>query len=61
MNGPLLSIDPGPLESGWVKFQDGRVIDSGVAPNEWVRVLVVNWEDALAIEMIASYGMPVGR
>jgi hypothetical protein len=57
----ILAIDPGPLESGRVIFRDGRVIESGVCKNELLIPVLRAWDDALAIEMIASYGMPVGR
>ncbi len=57
----ILAIDPGTLESGWVIFRYGRVADSGVSKNEHVLLAIREWHDALAIEMIASYGMPVGR
>lgn len=57
----ILAIDPGTLESGWVIFRDGRVVESGVCKNELMIPVLRAWDDALAIEMIASYGMPVGR
>lgn len=59
----ILAIDPGPTESGFAIFKDGRVVDSGVKEN---RSLVdclhaIDDCDLLAIEMIASYGMAVGK
>lgn len=57
----ILAIDPGTLESGWVILSNGKVVESGVDRNEHVLFLVKSWTPALAIEMIASYGMPVGR
>ena len=60
----ILAIDPGTTESGWVTFRDGKVVDSGVMPNlDLLRriPLLGNWADTLAIEMVASYGMAVGR
>jgi hypothetical protein len=65
----LLAIDPGTTESGWVLFDGANVIDSGVSGNHAICIklerLTYNdsWAvrpDKLAIEMIASYGMPVG-
>jgi hypothetical protein len=64
----ILAIDPGATESGWAILADGRVLDSGVHGNS----TILMWLDAsaadvrlhqatLAIEMIASYGMAVGR
>lgn len=58
----LLAIDPGTLESGFVVFDGERVHRSGVLPNEeMLRLLPSSQSDALAIEMVASYGMAVGR
>jgi hypothetical protein len=61
-----LAIDPGTEESGWVEFVDGKVKDSGVMPNEDLLELLGSdhWRIqgyGLSLEMIASYGMPVGR
>ena len=69
----VLAIDPGNGESAWVLFDGARLLLSGKQPNDDVLQLVTNgtcWTfsdrempepDILAIEMIASYGMPVGR
>lgn len=58
----ILAIDPGTTDSGWVEFEDGRVLASGVSSNyELVTKLVGHHANKLAIEMIASYGMPVGK
>ncbi|MCM2312739.1 MAG: hypothetical protein NDI84_15205 [Steroidobacteraceae bacterium] len=58
----ILAIDPGPTESGWCRFKDGRVIGSGVMQNDKMRDEIRYGTNAtLAIEMIASYGMAVGR
>lgn len=60
----IVSIDPGTTESGWCQFRDGRIHDSGVMDNhDLVRRLqgMGTWADTLAIEMVASYGMAVGR
>jgi hypothetical protein len=66
----LLAIDPGTTESGWVLFDGTKVIDSGVLSNHLICIrlsrthsIEPQWAatpDQLAIEMIASYGMPVG-
>jgi Holliday junction resolvasome RuvABC endonuclease subunit len=57
----LLAIDPGTEQSGWVVLDDeNRIVSSGVHPNTDVLTAVREYED-VAIEMIASYGMPVGR
>jgi hypothetical protein len=60
----ILALDPGTTQSGWCEFDArGRVLDSGVASNHDVLRWVQADRDAsiLAIEMIASYGMAVGR
>jgi hypothetical protein len=59
----IFAIDPGTEESGWVVFLNGKVMDSGVLKNEDLlsRVAILPWPDVLAIEMIASYGMAVGK
>lgn len=66
----ILAIDPGTTHSGWVQTSDGVLLGSGVMSNEEM----LTWLDSdtlmqtfmmrdgkLAIEMIASYGMAVGR
>jgi hypothetical protein len=59
----VYALDPGPTQSGWVLFSPpSEVVGSGVADNHdllvWLRATRA---DVLAIEMIASYGMAVGR
>ena len=58
----VIAIDPGPVESGWVKWDGAAVVASGVSVNQ--EVLTWLWHDdskvILAIEMIRSYGMAVG-
>lgn len=57
---PILAVDPGPTQSGYVIYYEGRVTRCGVLPNDMVlEKCRMNYR--LAIEMIASYGMPVGR
>lgn len=58
----LLAIDPGTTQSGWCRLDNGRVIGSGVIENAAVVGLHFNGDDdAMAIEMVASYGMAVGK
>ncbi len=62
----ILAIDPGTTQSAWVLFDSdyGPIISKGLAPNNAVLKMLEQWGDSdvhLAIEMIASYGMPVGR
>src|SRR5262245_23074569 len=61
----MIAIDPGPVESAWVLFEHGAVLSSGIEQNETVRQrlrLDLNpVMGQLAIEMVQSFGMPVGR
>lgn len=62
----IFAIDPGTTESAWVNYQDGRIKASGKTPNEellaWMQAsaLLGTGEVTVVIEMVASYGMPVG-
>jgi hypothetical protein len=58
----ILAIDPGTTHSGWVLYADGQVRDCGVLHNQDVLELIRSGcaYDLLALEMVASYGMPVG-
>lgn len=61
----ILALDPGPTETGYVLFDGAKVQDKGKIPNADVFKLLFGLgerHDAqLVIEMIASYGMPVGK
>lgn len=59
----VLAIDPGTTESGWCLYrQDGAVLGSGVKPNDIMLMEIrQSYAEELAIEMVASYGMAVGR
>ncbi len=61
----ILAIDPGTEESGWCLLHGDKVEASGVASNEeMLHQIKVEWYsdiDLVAIEMIASYGMAVGK
>ena len=61
----VLGIDPGTTESGWCILVDGKIQRSGVWENttliDYLRSYAQSEHDVLAVEMIASYGMPVGR
>ena len=69
----ILAIDPGDIESAYVLVENdlSKVIDKGkVANEELKRKLEIEWSDSscvlppidyIAIEMIASYGMAVGK
>ena len=62
----ILAIDPGPVQSAWVSYYtDSRVVDAhGIAKNCEVKREIIAKGHAwqwLAIEMVQSYGMAVGR
>lgn len=62
----MIAIDPGPEQSAWVHYVNGTVYEAAIEPND--ELLKRLWdargdEQSMlpVIEMIASYGMPVGR
>lgn len=58
----ILAIDPGTTHSGWVLMRNGAPWNSGVMENHEVIDLLRGTSIVpIAIEMIASYGMAVGR
>lgn len=58
----VIAIDPGTTHSGIVWYENGKVVDSGVLINDDVRgVLIEEQKGFVAIEMISSYGMAVGK
>jgi hypothetical protein len=62
----ILALDPGTTQTGWVEYGgDNGIIESGIMPNEQVLEMLKRAHrpdyHCLAIEMIASYGMAVGR
>lgn len=60
----ILAIDPGPKESGFVVWENG-VVHADIVANPQMRILLrenlFGGHTETAIEMIASYGMAVGR
>lgn len=65
MTLPILALDPGTTETGFCLFDGKRVVRSGIASNPQIISTVLVYapqpDCILAIEMIASYGMAVGR
>ena len=63
----VLAIDPGPKESGFVIYDkngdEGKILESGVMETRNLLELVHSplGVHVVAIEMIASYGMAVGK
>lgn len=61
----VLAIDPGTKESAYVLWDGKTVIDSGIVPNDEMLAIIRGDHflgvDLVAIEMIACYGMAVGK
>lgn len=59
----LLAIDPGTTESAIVHFKDGKIESANIWPNEMTLTLLQDGTPTqlLCIEMVACYGMAVGR
>jgi hypothetical protein len=58
----LLAIDPGPVMSAWVMLRDGKIAEFDKVWNQsLLGEIQRRAPDRCAIEMIASFGMPVGR
>ena len=60
----ILGVDPGTSQTGWVLYNTitHSIEDSGVTENEEFLNSVIETQDydIIAIERIASYGMPIG-
>jgi hypothetical protein len=63
----IFAVDPGYTESAFalVRMPDLKIINKGKVPNEELlgicRKVTPDTVDLAVIEMVASYGMPVGR
>lgn len=64
----ILAIDPGTLKSGWVIYntKTHEIEDKGITDNFGLKLFIKSNINegifgSVAVEMIASYGMPVGR
>ena len=59
----ILAIDPGTTQSAWCEFDGQKVVDCDIQPNEVVlsKLRSFSGDFEIAVEMIASYGMPVGK
>ena len=60
----IVAIDPGTLKSGWCLYDNGKVFECGVLDNDGILDLFPFFTQktrVLAVEMVASYGMAVGR
>jgi len=62
----VLAIDPGNVEYAFVIYQDGEILEKGKVVNEELLQHTIELEshykcEHLAIEMVACYGMAVGK
>lgn len=58
----ILAIDPGPEKSAYVLWNGETLVEAEIMPNEALRpILVAGDYDLAAIEMVACYGMAVGK
>jgi len=63
MRRHILALDPGTTQTAWVYLVGGIPLSHGKWPNEDVLAKLRSsplGDELLAVEMIASYGMPVG-
>jgi hypothetical protein len=59
----ILAIDSGTDQSAFVQYDERKkqIMDHGILPNPEMRQILIGREyDLVSLEMIASYGMPVG-
>ena len=60
----ILAIDPGTTQSAFVLFdtEEKQILDKAILDNDHILSLIKAQDDpTVAIEMIASYGMSVGK
>lgn len=58
----ILAIDPGPEKSAYVVWNGETWVEAQIVENEALRAFLLAGDyDYSAIEMVAHYGMPVGK
>ena len=57
----ILAIDPGNEQSAFVEWDGTQVLGKGIIPNSKMLELIEMSLTRPIIEMVASYGMPVGK
>ena len=58
----VMAVDPGTTKSAYVIYSHGVIMESGIYSNEiMLSILSATQVDHLIIEMVACYGMPVGK
>ena len=57
----VIGIDPGPVQSAYVRWDGSRVLFHGIEPNAALRVLLRSTVTEVAVfEQVESFGMAVG-
>lgn len=58
----VFAIDPGDVQSAYVLMNTSGILEKGIVDNYDLRDIIAQESfPVIAIEMIASYGMPVGK
>lgn len=57
----ILAIDPGPTQSAVVEYDDGKVTAAHILSNEPMLSFIQMSQGPVVCEMVASYGMAVGK
>ena len=61
----IISIDPGDVQSAYLIWDNNKIEDKGICKNDELREKLSKMENKdgalLAVEMMASYGMAVGK
>ena len=62
----ILALDPGTTQTAYVCLDGSRVVECGIVANDELLAMLrsvgrYDGVQTVAVEMIASYGMPVGR
>ena len=58
----ILAIDPGNVKSAYLVYEYEKIREFGIYDNEaMLSIIQATYADCMAIEMVACYGMPVGK
>ncbi len=58
----ILAIDPGSAQTALVEWDGAQIIERRILPNlQALELIGATKADAVIVEMVASYGMPVGK
>lgn len=58
----MIAIDPGSEQSAFLFYRNGRVLKADIVDNEGLREMLIHTHTRpVVIEMVASYGMAVGK